>query len=373
MRRAVIVTAAVAVAAGASLAATGAAAASAARAASGPRWRITQRLANLTVGGLWAGGARDAWLAGDACAHPVTCGATDVSNGTVVVRHWDGTAWRTVRPPKAYVNTPLDQGAGPVVATSASNAWVFAARGRESVDHADVLHWTGKRWAKPVRLADIEAAVAPTAQDVWAFGPPTLKHRTGYAAHYNGRTWTPRTVPIDGEAAGASSPTDIWVGGMTRNGGLGMEHWDGRSWRATRLAGIGAGFQPFSFIAGIAAIGPRNAWADATILGSSPAVSYLLHWNGRSWTRTRLPHGAIAETPVVPDGHGGIWLAADTQRGSWFYHYRGGRWTKAPVPRTSPRPSGQVTVDQLAWIPRTRSVWATGDLGDGTAILRYGP
>src|SRR5712671_4149774 len=33
-----------------------------------PGWRITQVLPNLTIGGLWAGGAHDAWLAGDACA-----------------------------------------------------------------------------------------------------------------------------------------------------------------------------------------------------------------------------------------------------------------------------------------------------------------
>ena len=28
-------------------------------------WRISQVLAGVTVGGLWAGSARDAWLAGD--------------------------------------------------------------------------------------------------------------------------------------------------------------------------------------------------------------------------------------------------------------------------------------------------------------------
>lgn len=65
----------------------------------------------------------------------------------MVVRHWDGKAWRAVTPPRAYINSPLDQGAGPVAATSASNAWIFAGRGTESVDYTDALHWTGKGWA----------------------------------------------------------------------------------------------------------------------------------------------------------------------------------------------------------------------------------
>jgi hypothetical protein len=117
-----------------------------------PGWRITQVLANAAIGGLWAGGARDAWLAGDECADPVACGTGDTSNGTVVVRHWNGKAWRVVTPPKAFIDSPLDQGVGAVAATSASNAWVLAARGTVSVDYTDALHWTGKRWTAPVRL-----------------------------------------------------------------------------------------------------------------------------------------------------------------------------------------------------------------------------
>ena len=113
-------------------------------AATSTGWRITKILPNLLVGGLWAGGPRDAWLAGDACAKPGGCGDGQPANATVVVRHWDGTAWRSVAAPRAYRNTPLDQGAGTVAATSAHNAWVFAYRGTEEVDHTDALHWTGK-------------------------------------------------------------------------------------------------------------------------------------------------------------------------------------------------------------------------------------
>jgi hypothetical protein len=378
MRRAVVVAAVAAVAVGASVAASAAPTAPALAAASSPKWRITQTVANLTVGGLWAGGARDAWVAGDACADPATCGVSDTSNGTVVVRHWDGTAWRAVTPPKAYINSPLDQGAGPVVATSASNAWIFAGRGAESVDYTDALHWTGKGWAKPVSLnTSIQAAVAPSAADIWAFGTPERYPQTGYVAHFNGKTWTHGTFPIAGQAAGASSATDIWVGGVAGNmtGPLGMEHWDGRSWHATPLPGLGTGPQTIGFIVGIAAIGPRDAWADASTYSGSSAISYLLHWNGSSWTRTTIPYGALADSAVVPDGHGGLWLAITIGTGRnltyWFCHYSGGHWTKTPIPGSG-TPAGLISV-QIAWIPGTRSLWATGDMFDSTAIFKYGP
>ena len=378
VRRAVVAGVA-AVTAGASLAAGAVVTAPALAAASSPRWRVTRTVANLAVGGLWAGGARDAWLAGDACADPATCGATDTSNGTVVIRHWDGRAWRAVTPPRAYINSPLDQGAGPVVAISASNAWIFAARGTQSVDYTDALHWTGRRWANPVRLnTAIQAAVAPSATDVWAFGPPARYGQTGYVAHYNGRTWTHGTFPITADAASSSSATDIWVGGESGNGPgpLGMEHWDGRSWRATRLPSVGTGPQALAFIVGIAAIGPRDVWADAIAYKASGTISYLLHWNGRSWTRTAIPYSATADSPVVPDGHGGLWLAASIGAGRqptfWFFHYSGGHWTKTPMPRTGTPPTGQIFVSQIAWIPRTRSLWATGGILDSTAIFKYG-
>src|ERR1700722_5976110 len=63
-----------------------------------PGWRITQVLAGAAIGGLWAGGRRDAWLAGDECADPATCGSGDTGSGTLVVRHWDGKAGRGVAP-----------------------------------------------------------------------------------------------------------------------------------------------------------------------------------------------------------------------------------------------------------------------------------
>lgn len=344
--------------------------------ASTPGWRVTRLLPNLTVGGLWAGGARDAWLAGDACAGQATCGDSDTSNGTLVLRHWDGGSWRAVKPPRAYVNTPLDQGAGPVTGTSATNVWIAAYRGRESADWTDMLHWTGRRWAAPVRLpTPVQAVVAPSATQLWAFGDGTRPGRPGYVAHFTGQTWTSAVFPLSGTAAAALSPADIWVGGMVAWNRPGMEHWNGRQWKATPFPVPAAEDSSFSDVAvqGIAAVKPDDVWADVADVGSPSSGgqgAFLMHWNGRTWTWTPFPYTGVAFSPVTADGHGGLWLVLATKdKKSWFCHYSAGHWTRTLVPDSSPP-------QLLAWIPGTNSQWAAGNASDfdvGTAILKYGP
>jgi hypothetical protein len=117
-----------------------------------PGWRIVQFLPSVVGVGLSVSGRRDAWLAGDVCGADSLC-------DHVIVRHWDGTAWRTVPLPKAVTATAAEAGIGAVTASSASNAWVFDLRSTESVDYGTTaLHWTGRGWAPLVRLAaDINA------------------------------------------------------------------------------------------------------------------------------------------------------------------------------------------------------------------------
>jgi len=340
-----------------------------------PGWRITRLLPDLAVGGLWAGGPRDAWLAGDECADPATCGESDTSNGTLVVRHWDGVSWRAVKPQKAYTNTPLDQGAGPVTGTSAANVWIAAYRGTESADWTDMLHWTGRRWAAPVRLpSPIQAVIAPSATQLWAFGDGTKPGQPGYVAHFTGKSWRSGVFPLAGTTAAALSPADIWVGGITAGGRPGMEHWNGREWQATPFPDLAPDSPGFSEVAvqGIAAVKPDDVWADVGDIGSDSSNgqgAFLMHWNGRAWAWTHFPYTGLAYSPVTTDGHDGLWLVlAAKDKKSWFCHYSAGRWTRTPVPSSS-------LPQLLAWIPGTNSQWAIGaasDFGAGTAILKYG-
>jgi hypothetical protein len=337
-------------------------------AAATPGWRIVQVFRNAAFDGLTALGARNAWLAGDSCAD------TMCDRGTMLVRHWDGKAWRVVTPPRAYINSALNVAAGPVVATSASNAWVFADRGTTSF-YTDALHWTGTGWAAPVRLNTmVMAAVALSPANVWAFGPD------GFLGHYNGKTWSRRSLPVGGTAAAATSASDVWVGGLASGGNPGIEHWNGHAWRVTPLPNLGiptGGTLDQPYFQGIAAITPRDAWADISVLGEV-GTTYLLHWNGKLWTRASFPYAGYANTPVVSDGHGGLWLSIDGGRAPktflWFCHFANGHWTRTVVPSYARQ---QPTVDYLAWIPGTRSVWGTGGAivsqTGGEAVVKYGP
>jgi len=353
--------------------------ATAVTAASGPGWRITEVLPNVTVGGLWAGGARDAWLAGDECADPAACGATDESAGTLVIRHWDGTAWRVVPPPAAYVDSDLDQGAEAVVATSASNVWVFAGRGLQQVDYTDALHWTGSGWTKPVRIGDtMVGAAAGAGGQVWAFGTPLAYGQAGLFAHYDGKSWTHGPFPVDGTAAAALSVSDVWAGGTTATG-LGIEHWNGHAWRATPLPSLGLGLSAptiGAFVTGITALSADDVWAvigTYASTGTNPPGTIVLHWNGEEWTRVGFPYPGSASSPVAADGHGGIWLAmfygSGEQATQWICHDSDDHWSRTSVT------SLVSDTFYLTWIPGTRSLWAAGDqASDGLngVILKYG-
>jgi hypothetical protein len=275
--------------------AAGAPAGRAAKQADAAGWRISQVLSGVTVGGLWAGGRRDAWLAGDECADAATCGDSDTSNGTVVIRRWDGKAWQVVTPPKAYIDSPLDQGVVAVAATSGSNAWVLAARGTDGVAYTDALHLAGAKWAPPVRLdAAIQAAVAPSPSQLWAFGQPSWWGPSGYFAHFSGGTWTEGPLPFSGTATAARSADDVWVGGGGNGtGSLGIEHWNGARWHATPLPDLGlpANDLLWAGINGLADVGPHDVWADIATNDTSGHQSgtILLHWNGRDWSQGRLP------------------------------------------------------------------------------------
>ena len=355
----------------------------AAKQASPAGWRISQVLAGVTVGGLWAAGPRDAWLAGDECADPATCGDADAGNGTVVVRHWDGRAWRVVTPPKAYIDSPLDQGVAAVAATSGTNAWVLAARGTDEVAYTDALHLNGNRWAAPVRLdAAIQTAVAPSPTELWAFGEPSWSGPPGYFAHFNGRTWTHGSFPFIGTASAARSASDVWVGG----GGdgtapLGIEHWNGRQWHITPLPDLGVPPTDllWATINGLADDGPGDVWADistsADASGNRPGT-IILRWNGKAWSRVAFPYAGSASSPVASDGHGGIWLATASGAGDdtieWFDHYAGGGWSRVRAPSGD---GEQPEVLYLSSMSGTGSMWAAGQVdfaNDGEAILTYG-
>jgi hypothetical protein len=338
-----------------------------------PGWRIVKMLPNVALGGFSAPGARDAWLAGDVCG-------TDSFCDRLIVRHWDGTAWRSVTPPKAVAGADPDARAGAVTASSASNAWVFDLHGTgTSADYTTALHWTGKGWTPLVRFAaDIDVAVAPSASDTWAFGAPASDAQAGYVAHFNGKTWSRGPFSVQVSDASALSASDIWIGGVIGDAmheSAVIERWDGRAWHKTPLPSLGV--PPGSWVGtGVTAVTPRDAWALVFTLSNGTERSYPLHWTGKAWARVALSCAGKAVSAIETDGHGGLWLVGSSDLyysgPAWFCHDANGHVTTTAVPRQAGQEPG---IDSLTPIPGTRSLWATGgfDADAGEAVLKYGP
>jgi len=238
-----------------------------------------------------------------------------------------------------------------------------------------MLHWTGQRWAAPVRLPiPVQAVVAPSAAQLWAFGDVTKPGQPGYVAHFTGKAWTsggspcpgrpPRRFPppMSGSAASPPGACPAWSTG------------DGRTWQATPLPNIWPDAPVLIGVAvqGIAAIRPDGVWADVAEVGSgfsNGQGAFLMHWNGRAWAWTHFPYTGVAYSPVTTDGHGGLWLVlAAKDKELWFCRYSAGRWTRTPVPDSS-------QPQLLARIPGTSSQWAVGGASGfdvDMAILKYG-
>ncbi len=120
-----------------------------------------------------------------------------------------------------------------------------------------VEHWDGSSWTQVqvapagAQLVQLNAVVAPSPTDVWAFG------YTHYAQHWDGTSWTRVALPVPKGAqspefngAAAISPNDIWaVGdaelhGSTYASHAIVDHWNGHRWRVVSEPAVGSLLAP---------------------------------------------------------------------------------------------------------------------------------
>ena len=138
----------------------------------------------------------DVWAFGEA-------GSSGPGYGPAVVRHWNGTAWRTVSVP---VGTPFT-----IDAVAPADIWALGVS-QATIHHVRqaivAMHWNGRGWSalrlptfSPVRRGYPWAATAITAagpRDAWVAETPAASQQTGFSPaglillHWNGSTW--RTV-----------------------------------------------------------------------------------------------------------------------------------------------------------------------------------
>jgi hypothetical protein len=304
--------------------------------------------------------------------------------------------WRQVYN-KHYGVAANDSVYGAVVATSANNAWALGGSdgsyGDRTVQLAEAVHWNGKSWSSVAMPSGakgwVDAASAPAANDIWA-----VTNEGGYILHYNGKSWA-----VEHHLSGASrlltsvvafSATNVWVFGTSGEGpGYGTWHYNGKTWSAqTGTAGdvdsasavsatnlwaiANSSTAPATSIARyngkswsrvsnsalsglsfnrIQAISASSVWITASAPDNG-FKSYLLHYNGHTFSKTALPW-SVGVSSVVSDGANGVWLTAGSMSGQqYMVHYTSkGAWSRTAV---------GADFDSLAHIPGGTAEWAGG-------------
>jgi hypothetical protein len=247
--------------------------------------------------------------------------------------------WRAAAAGGAIRGGGLEPGLGPAVpgrltgvaATSADDVWAVGLTSGPPL----VLHWNGSSWLQYPISPDLYflgvAAVSP--RDAWAVGGTYWFAPTATVAyHWNGKTWGQVPTPApDGSAffsgVAATSAANAWAVGDTGPGPGGpntsnaplIERWNGRAWtqqsdgstwqRMPAPAGTPAG----SWLDGVAATGPGDAWAVGGTSTTGPDKSLILHWNGRRW--------AVVASPTPAGDTNLLAVAASSQRNAWTVGY----------------------------------------------------
>jgi hypothetical protein len=221
------------------------------------------------------------------------------------------------------------------------------------------VHRPGRRIITVLAGACVLAGCTSQGQPGGAAGG-TARWRVAYQAATSGLT-----------SVTATARDDAWAVGPA-----GVLHWDGRAWHAFP----GPGVQDFA-LTQVAASSPRNVWVVGEDTGGSDPVQSIYRWDGSGWHQAGLPEfGSIAgllvlgpgdgdnAALVVPDGHGGAWLGADT-------HWTGRAWVHENAP------DGYQMAGGLARVPGTSSYWSAGygyvgTIGGsplGGAVFVFGP
>jgi hypothetical protein len=188
------------------------------------------------------------------------------------------------------------------------------------------------------------------------------------------QTWTivrgPRLAPnnvLNGLAA--VSKRLAWAVGIegfssngSRPGSPLIERWNGRAWSRARLPSAWPGGLGF-----VAASSASNAWA----LGQEPSgtTEHLLHWNGHGWRNSAFPgtRGTFYANLGLTAAPGGrAWLIASASGSSQIFGWNGTGWRQQSYPCASTF----CNLDQI--VARTgKDAWAVGNYV--TSSLDGGP
>lgn len=118
------------------------------------------------------------------------------------------------------------------------------------------------------------------------------------------------------------SARDAWAAGSS-SGQIVARHWDGRTWRASRLpAGLSGSIQVLSASAW------NNVWAFGT--GDHGSGGYALRYNGHRWlVMKRWPGSATSFSAVIVRSPRDLWAFSYVT--GLVEHYDGNRWLRIQI------------------------------------------
>lgn len=104
----------------------------------------------------------------------------------------------------------------------------------------------------------------------------------------------------------------------------------------------------------VSASSAGSAWATGQSLQGGG--SFLLHWNGKAWSRVSLP-AADTATGVTDISLDNAWLAGSRSSKTLIMHWNGTRWSRV----SSPDVAGQANYTGPISASSPRNAWAAGD------------
>ncbi len=227
-----------------------------------------------------------------------------------------------------------------VTAVSQQDAWAGGLANRAG-SHAFLQHWDGRAWSRvslpaavrKISYGQVSGLAASSASNVWAF----ISGHPAAVARFNGTSWqVMREWPGEGfSITGATfGPRDVWMFGGLGPQTTGTWHYDGRRWSRPKM--------PLTAF-GISRVSARDEWAiGERLTGRGEYAGGVERWNGRSW-RT-VPTGGLvpADTAtrstalgqIFAQSRRSVWVTGTTYTGgfrhlrSFVLHWNGRKWRR---------------------------------------------
>jgi hypothetical protein len=221
---------------------------------------------------------------------------------------------------------------------------------------AETMRLTGKARAWSLLAGALAAGLAFSVPGAAASAASGPASRQAYPT-FPGRLYSVAAISAD----------DVWAAGLGEPGGSLIVHWNGRTWSRS-LVGPG-------YLIGVAGSSARNAWAVGGTSWFSPNQTFAEHWNGKKWThvRTPSPAGGGDFNAVTVSSPSSAWAVGETGPGPGIpsatapliEHWNGKAWTiqRFRIPADGGHLSAvAATSSRDAW-----AVGATGPVSEGTA------